>query len=122
MFCFSHGLVGHRTSSNAVDYAKPLIVVYYNVDYVRDTKGTNYVRNRILRIAKKLTEEGLNIRFAISNAEEFHHELSQYGISDIKKAAKYALARGTKDEKYKLTEDFRFSSFYFVLDFNDFCF
>lgn len=105
---FSHGLVGHRTASNAGDYPKPLVVVYYNVDYVRDTKGTNYVRNRVLKVAKKLADESVNVQFAISNADEFRQELTQYGISDFKKDAKYVVARGSKDEKYKLTEEFRF--------------
>lgn len=36
---FSHGLVGHRTSENAEDFKTPLIVAYYNVDYVKNPKG-----------------------------------------------------------------------------------
>ncbi|CAF2527917.1 unnamed protein product [Rotaria sp. Silwood2] len=103
-----HGLVGHRTPSNAADFSKPTVVVYYNVDYVRDTKGTNYVRNRILKIAKKLADENVNVGFAISNAEEFRHELNEYGIDDIKKDVKYVLGRGAADEKYKMSEDFTF--------------
>ncbi|CAF2388384.1 unnamed protein product [Rotaria sp. Silwood2] len=105
-----HGLVGHRTSSNAGDYAKPLVVLYYNVDYVRDTKGTNYVRNRLLKVAKKLAEEKVNVRFAVSNAEDFRQELSQFGISDAKKDAKYVAARGPRDEKYIMSEDFSFEA------------
>ncbi|CAF0757481.1 unnamed protein product [Rotaria sp. Silwood1] len=103
-----HGLVGHRTPSNTADFSKPTVVVYYNVDYVRDTKGTNYVRNRILKIAKKLADENVNVRFAISNAEEFRNELNEFGIDDIKKDGKYVLARGAADEKYKMLEDFTF--------------
>ena len=44
--CFSHGLCGHRTSGNSMQFRKPLIVAYYDVDYVKNTKGTNYWRNR----------------------------------------------------------------------------
>jgi protein disulfide isomerase family A protein 3 len=105
-----HGLVGHRTASNAGDYAKPLLVVYYNVDYTRDAKGTNYVRNRILKVAKKLADENVNVRFAVSNAEEFRQELGQFGVSDVTKDAKYVVGRGSKDEKYRLTEDFSFEA------------
>jgi len=105
-----HGLVGHRTPSNLDDYSKPNVVVYYNVDYLRDTKGTNYVRNRVLKIAKKLADENVNVRFAVSNAEEFRHELNEFGIDDIKKDGKYVLARGPADQKYKLTEDFSFDA------------
>ena len=103
-----HGLTGHRTPSNFADFPKPTVVVYYNVDYVRDTKGTNYVRNRVLKIAKKLADEKVGVNFAISNAEEFRHELNEFGIDDIKKEAKYVLARGPADEKYRMLEDFTF--------------
>ncbi|CAF4000520.1 unnamed protein product [Rotaria sordida] len=105
-----HGLVGHRTSSNAADYAKPVVVVYYNVDYVRDTKGTNYVRNRVLKVAKKLADEDVNVRFAISNPDEFRQDLTQFGISDTKKDSKHVVARGPKDEKYKMSEDFSYEA------------
>lgn len=34
-----HGLTGHRTRGNDKDFKKPLIVVYYDVDYVKNPKG-----------------------------------------------------------------------------------
>ncbi|CAM4969306.1 unnamed protein product [Rotaria socialis] len=105
-----NGLVGHRIQSNAADFDKPLVVVYYNVDYVRDTKGTNYVRNRVLKVAKKLSEEDVNVRFAVSNAEEFRQELTQFGISDVKKDSKYVVARDASDQKFKLSEDFSYDA------------
>jgi protein disulfide isomerase family A protein 3 len=105
-----HGLVGHRTPSNVADYSTPYVVVYYNVDYVRDTKGTNYVRNRILKVAKKLADENVKVRFAVSNAEEFRHELTEYGIDDVKKDGKYVLARGPTDQKYKMSDDFSYEA------------
>ena len=107
---FSHGLVGHRTPSNLADYTKPSVVVYYNVDYARDTKGTNYVRNRILKVAKKLADENIKVRFAVSNAEEFRHELAEFGISDVKKDGKYVLARGAADQKYKMAGEFTYDA------------
>jgi protein disulfide-isomerase A3 len=105
-----HGLVGHRTSSNNADFSKSTIVVYYNVDYIRDPKGTNYVRNRILRVAKKLADENVRVRFAISNAQEFRQELIQHGIDDAKKDVKYVLARGSNDEKYRMTPEFTYDA------------
>ena len=42
----SHGLTGHRTTSNQEQFKRPLVVAYYDVDYVKNTKGTNYWRNR----------------------------------------------------------------------------
>ena len=106
----SHGLVGHRTPSNLADYSRPTVVVYYNVDYVRDTKGTNYVRNRILKVAKKLADENVKVRFAVSNVEEFRQELSEFGVDDVKKDGKYVLGRGPRDEKYKMSGDFSYEA------------
>jgi len=105
-----HGLVGHRTPSNINDYTKPTVVIYYNVDYVRDTKGTNYIRNRILKVAKKLADENVKVRFAVSNAEEFRHELNEFGVNDIQKDGKYVLARGAADQKYKMSGDFSYEA------------
>jgi len=109
-FSSSHGLVGHRTPSNLADYSKPTVVVYYNVDYVRDTKGTNYVRNRILKVAKKLADENVKVSFAVSNAEEFRHELNEFGIDDVKKDGKFVLARGPADQKYKMSGEFTYEA------------
>lgn len=65
-------------------------------------------------MAKKLADEGVNVRFAVSNMDEFRHELTQFGIKDAKKDAKYVLARGARDEKFKLTDDFRFDGMCWV--------
>lgn len=49
-----HGLVGHRTTSNTDQFKNPLIVAYYDIDYTKNPKGTNYWRNRVIKVAKKL--------------------------------------------------------------------
>lgn len=45
-----HGLVGYRNAYNYEEFEKPLVVAYYDVDYKRNVKGTNYWRNRILKV------------------------------------------------------------------------
>lgn len=45
-----HGLVGHRKNDNYNEFKNPLVVAYYSVDYVKNIKGTNYWRNRILKV------------------------------------------------------------------------
>jgi protein disulfide isomerase family A protein 3 len=102
-----YGLVGHRTGDNAKHFAAgPSVFVYFNVDYVRDIKGTNYVRNRVIKVAQKLTGEGLKVRFAISNLDDFKQELSEYGIEDAAADAKVVLGRGANGEKYKLEGEY----------------
>lgn len=46
----SHGLVGVRQKENVQDFSNPLIVVYFDVDYQKNPKGTNYWRNRVLKV------------------------------------------------------------------------
>ena len=48
-----HGLVGHRTFDNAKDFKSPLVIAYYDVDYVKNPKGTNYWRNRVMKVGEK---------------------------------------------------------------------
>ena len=102
-----HGLVGHRTGGNAKAFAAgPSVTVFYNVDYVKDVKGTNYVRNRVIKVAQKLASEGLKLRFAISNLDEFKQELNEYGIEDAAADAKVVLGRGANGEKFKLEGEY----------------
>ena len=42
----SLSLCSHRTPDNADKIAKPSVVAYYDVDYIKNIKGTNYWRNR----------------------------------------------------------------------------
>lgn len=43
--------MGHRVKDTASDFKKPLVIAYYTVDYVKNVKGTNYWRNRILKVS-----------------------------------------------------------------------
>lgn len=48
------GLAGIRTQGNLFQFEKkPLVIVYYNVDYIKDPKGSNYWRNRVLKVAQE---------------------------------------------------------------------
>ena len=101
-----HGLVGHRTSSNMDTFQGPIVIVNYNIDYVKDAKGTNYVRNRILKVAKLLKQEKLRINFAISNIEDFRRELNDFSFNDIKNDAKYVIGYNAKNEKVKFDGEY----------------
>lgn len=60
---------------------RPLIVVYYDVNYDHQyVKDTQYVRKKILEVAKDFV--GSNLRFAISNEEEFEDEIKALGFED----------------------------------------
>ena len=76
-----------------------MVVVNYNVDYVKDVKGSNYVRNRVIKVAQKLKSEGIKVTFAISNTDEFKQELGEFGIDQT--SDKIIIGRGANGEKYK---------------------
>jgi protein disulfide isomerase family A protein 3 len=97
-----HGLVGHRTQSNIADFKNPLIIAYFDVDYVKNTKGTNYWRNRVLKIAKEFPE----INFAISNVHLFAGELEEFGAQPSKDNSPVITARDQQNKKYVLQGKF----------------
>ncbi|KAL1493457.1 hypothetical protein ABEB36_011505 [Hypothenemus hampei] len=98
-----HGLAGLRKSDNQRDFKNPLVVVYYDVDYVKNPKGTNYWRNRVLKVAKEF--EG-KITFAVAATSEFTHELNEFGIEFAHTDKPRVAARDADDKKYVLREEF----------------
>merc|ERR1712241_1464622 len=75
-----HGICGHRTTDNAKEFKEPLVVAYYAVDYVKNVKGTNYWRNRVLKVGKEFS--GFN--FAVSDKNDFQQEMSEFGMEILK--------------------------------------
>jgi protein disulfide-isomerase A3 len=101
-----HGIVGHRTTANSQDFKKPLVVVLYNLDYIRDPKGSNYVRNRVIKVAQKLKSENLGLTFAVSSVDEFRNELTEFGVESPESSGKFIIGRGSKDQKYKFEGEY----------------
>ncbi|XP_022244185.1 protein disulfide-isomerase A3-like isoform X3 [Limulus polyphemus] len=62
-----HGLAGHRTQGNMQQFKSPLVVAYFKVDYVKNIKGTNYWRNRIMKVAEKFKDK---LNFAVSAKDD----------------------------------------------------
>ncbi|GAB1606121.1 protein disulfide-isomerase A3-like [Argonauta hians] len=115
----SIGLCGHRVQENSNEFKKPLVVVYYDVDYVKNPKGTNYWRNRVMKVAKALKDDGKDVTFAISDRTVFSYELSEYGVSDSKTSDKPTVAaRDSSDRKFVMEEEFSIKALQsFVTDF-----
>jgi len=96
-----HGVCGHRTTDNAKEFKEPLVVAYYGVDYTKNVKGTNYWRNRVLKVAKDFS--GYN--FAVSDKNDFQQELSEFGQDHVAGDKPVVTAR-EKGLKYRMTEEF----------------
>nr|ACO10726.1 disulfide-isomerase A3 precursor [Caligus rogercresseyi] len=114
-----HGLVGHREHGNMMDFENPLLVAYFDVDYVKNVKGTNYWRNRVMKVAK--SHKDLN--FAVSNKEDFISELNEFGMdtpSTPDQKAPLVTFRSAKNEKFIMTEAFSMDALSkFLSDYKD---
>jgi len=102
-----HGLCGHRTADNAKDFKMPLVVAYFGVDYEKNPKGTNYWRNRVLKVGKEFS--GYN--FAISNKDDFQQEMGEFGMEHVAGDKPVVTARDSKGLKYKMTAEFDMVTF-----------
>jgi len=72
------GLAGHMTEEREQFFSKPYCAVYYQVDYVKNTKGTNYWRNRVMKVAKKFVGK---MTFAVASKQDFAGQLQEMDIS-----------------------------------------
>lgn len=101
------GLVGHRTQDAAGEFVPPLVVAYFNVDYVKNPKGTNYWRNRILKVAKNFED----FNFGISSKDDFQHELNEFGLDYVAGDKPVICARDIKSQKYVMKDEFTMENF-----------
>lgn len=100
------GLAGIRTQGNLFQFEqKPIVVVYYNLDYVKDPKGSNYWRNRVLKVAGDYKRK---VHFAVSSKEEFSAEIEQNGLGERKDSDKPIVAMITNDGKFPMDQEFRY--------------
>lgn len=97
-----HGLVGVRQKDNIQDFTNPLVVAYYDVDYVKNPKGTNYWRNRVLKVAKEMSE----VTFAVSDKDDFTHELNEFGVDFAKGDKPMVAGRDADGNKFVMSAEF----------------
>jgi len=63
---------------------------------------------RVIKVAKKFADAGRKVTFAVSSADDFQHELGEYGLTyDGDKPV--VAARNEKDEKFVMQTEFRYS-------------
>jgi len=103
-----YGLVGVRTQDNAKDFKQPVVIAYYGVDYKKNPKGTNYWRNRILKVAEDFKND---FSFAISNKDEFQYEMNEYGIDFTPSDKPIVTAKNAKGQKFIQQGEFSIESF-----------
>ena len=80
--------------------AKECAEAYYDVDYVKNVKGTNLWRKRILKVANDIS-----YNFAVSNKSNFQHNLSEFGL-DCNFGDKPTVTTRAGGLKYKMAAGF----------------
>ncbi|XP_074650434.1 protein disulfide-isomerase A4-like [Tubulanus polymorphus] len=95
------GLCGIRDYNNQKYFKTPLVVVYYEIDYKRNPKGSRYWRNRVLRVAKKFI--GKNVNFAVSRSGEYSKMLDDYGLVE---SSVNAIATNNDGQNFVMAEEF----------------
>uniref|UniRef100_A0A8C1JN00 Protein disulfide-isomerase n=1 Tax=Cyprinus carpio TaxID=7962 RepID=A0A8C1JN00_CYPCA len=103
----SLGLCPHLTKENKDSLRKrDLLTAYYDLDYLRNPKGSNYWRNRVLKVASKFSSQGL--LFSVANRNDFLEELEDefgLGTSDSTELP-FVTIRTRTGNKYTMREEF----------------
>ncbi|KAK6188932.1 hypothetical protein SNE40_005006 [Patella caerulea] len=104
------GLCCHRTQDNADKLKKPLFVAYYDVDYIKNEKGTNYWRNRVMKVGKKLLDSGKKIYLAVSDKTEMGREIDECGLAGSSDKPQVC-AFDSRDRKFNMQDEFSMETF-----------
>eukprot|EP00163_Fabomonas_tropica_P011890 TRINITY_DN2285_c0_g1_i1.p1 TRINITY_DN2285_c0_g1~~TRINITY_DN2285_c0_g1_i1.p1 ORF type:complete len:489 (+),score=191.04 TRINITY_DN2285_c0_g1_i1:245-1711(+) len=74
-------LVNHRTEKTIRLLRmpnQPLLTMFYNVDFDLDPKGSNYLANRLRRVAKDFKNQ---VTFSVANSKDLAQEFADYGFT-----------------------------------------
>lgn len=101
------GMCPHLTPENkAVLRQRDILTAYYDLDYKRNPKGSNYWRNRVLKVGSGFLSNGLT--FAVANKKDFQDELEEdfgLGTSDGGDLP-FVTIRTRMGDKYTMREEF----------------
>uniref|UniRef100_A0A672RRR6 Protein disulfide-isomerase n=1 Tax=Sinocyclocheilus grahami TaxID=75366 RepID=A0A672RRR6_SINGR len=101
------GLCPHLTAENRdILRGSDLLTAYYNVDYLRNPKVTNYWRNRIMKVVTQFLDRGLS--FAVADRQEFQDELEEEFVLGSSEGGDIPLVtiRTREGHKYSMQEEF----------------
>ncbi|KAI7806597.1 protein disulfide isomerase family A, member 7 [Triplophysa rosa] len=101
------GLCPHLTTENRDSLRESdLLTAYYNVDYLRNPKGTNYWRNRIMKVGTQF--QGRGLKLAVADRQEFQDELEEeFGLGQSEEGdLPLVTIRTRAGHKYAMQEEF----------------
>ncbi|KAJ4938638.1 hypothetical protein JOQ06_003248 [Pogonophryne albipinna] len=101
------GICPHMTDDNKDQIrGKDLLVAYYEVDYEKNPKGSNYWRNRVMKVAKVFLDQGKSLNFAVASKSAFGQDVSEFGIDGSSGELPLVAIRTIKGDKYVMAEEF----------------
>ncbi|XP_073337370.1 protein disulfide isomerase family A, member 8 isoform X2 [Pagrus major] len=102
-----YGLCPHMTVENRDRLrVRDLLTAYYDLDYHHNPQGSNYWRNRVMKVASKYAGRGLT--FSVANKKDFLSELEDdfgLGTSDGGELP-FITIRTKLGHKYTMREEF----------------
>jgi len=101
------GMCPHMTDDNKDQLkGKDLLVAFYDVDYEKNPKGSNYWRNRVMKVAKGFLDQGKTLGFAVASRTAFSHEVSELGLDAGAGELPVVGIRTSRGDKYVMAEEF----------------
>lgn len=89
------------------DAGYPQIACMYAVDYERNAKGTQYWRNRVMKVAQKF--EGKHLNFVVGHHETWGQQMQEAGLTGGDKPQ--CVAYDDKATKYVMKAEFAMDTF-----------
>uniref|UniRef100_A0A3B5QEE0 Protein disulfide-isomerase A3 n=1 Tax=Xiphophorus maculatus TaxID=8083 RepID=A0A3B5QEE0_XIPMA len=102
-----YGLCPHMTMENRDRLrVRDLLTAYYDLDYHHNVRGSNYWRNRVMKVASKYSGRGLI--FSVANKRDFQAELEDdYGLGTADGGElPFVTIRTKLGHKYTMREEF----------------
>ncbi|XP_062318095.1 protein disulfide-isomerase A3 [Osmerus eperlanus] len=101
------GICPHMTEDNKDQLkGKDLLVAYYDVDYDKNPKGSNYWRNRVMKVAKSFLDQGEKMNFAVASKNSFSHDISEMGLDASTGEVPVVAIRTAAGDKFVMSEEF----------------
>lgn len=96
------GLLANNEWTGDVDISKPWL--FFEIEELTVFFFSSMVR--VMKVAKKIQDEGKKIFFAVSNSKDFSYELGEFGMGDVSGDKPVVAARDERDRKYVMSDEF----------------
>jgi len=100
----AQGLAPVVDPKEAQELGYPQVLAIFNVDYELDPKGTQYWRNRVMKIASEFKDDKSKVKFAVASKDAWGGFLNEVGRTWTKEPI--VVAFDDKDTKFLMEDTF----------------